>query len=269
MSYYQIEKIRPSVYTIYDPLGVYCYLVVGNKKALLFDVAHGISSLKEVVSEICDLPVEVVLSHGHWDHTEGAGEFQTLWLHPKDEHIFRRCFTKETRSLICDMYQEQIQTFTKGRFQIEAYIEGVAIPAIKHLEEDQVFDLGGVTAQIISMEGHTPGSVGLLLEKEKLLLTGDAANGHCWMFLEDSLEMPVYIAMLRKVFRLDFTTFCMSHAKKEFPKSDFEQYRKVAENITLEKAKPYDYKFKELGGYIYQEGDVAIVFDPKRLRQSV
>lgn len=44
------------------------------------------------------------------------------------------------------------------------------------LEPGQRFDLGGREAQVVSLAGHTRGSVGLLLERERLLLAGDALN---------------------------------------------------------------------------------------------
>jgi len=37
MSFYTIEQLQPWLYSIFDPLGLYCYLAVGDKSALLFD----------------------------------------------------------------------------------------------------------------------------------------------------------------------------------------------------------------------------------------
>jgi|GEM_PF-2812013 len=38
MGFYTVKNIYPWLYSIYDPLGSYCYLVVGNDEALLFDL---------------------------------------------------------------------------------------------------------------------------------------------------------------------------------------------------------------------------------------
>lgn len=43
---------------------VYCYLLVGSERALLFDTAYGEGNLREFVEEITDKPVMVVNSHG-------------------------------------------------------------------------------------------------------------------------------------------------------------------------------------------------------------
>jgi len=265
MSYYTTKKIQPWLYTIYDPLGVYCYLIVGKSRALLYDTGHGVAPLDEAVSKICDLPYDVVLSHGHWDHTGGAYQFGEVWLHPGDNELCLRHFTETARCLIADMYKEQIGKDIVFDFDRKEYIHCNNDVRLLPLEHDQIFDLGGVTVEIVPMEGHTAGSVGVLIREHKLLLTGDAANSHCWMFLEDCLHMSAYITMLKRLKNLDFDTFLMSHSEITYPKSDIEKYIRVAENIDFDKSTPYDYKFDILGGYLYEEDDVSIVFDPKRI----
>jgi len=265
MSYYTTKKIQPWLYTIYDPLGVYCYLIVGDNRALLYDTGHGIAPLDEVISKICDLPFDVILSHGHWDHTGGAYQFNEVWLHPSDNELCLRHFTETTRCAIADMYERQITEEKIFDFNREKYIHDSNVVSLMPLEHGQIFDLGNLTVEIVPMQGHTAGCAGVLIREHKLLLTGDAANGHCWMFLEDCLHMNVYIAMLKRLKKLDFDTFIMSHSELIYPKAEIEKYIKVAENIDFNKSKPYDYKFEQLGGYLYEEGEIGIVFDPKRI----
>jgi len=265
MNYYKIEKIQPWLYTIYDPLGVYCYLIVGENKALLYDTCHGIAPLGDAISQICNLPVDVVLSHGHWDHTGGAYRFEEVWLHPGDNELCLRHFNEDTRRSIADMYIEQLGEKNPYKFDREKYISISRNPKLKPLEHGQVFDLGGVTVEVVPMEGHTAGSVGVLVREHKLLLVGDATNGSCWMFLEDCLHMDIYIAMLKRNLDLDFNAFYMSHSELLYPKSDFIKYINVAENIDFSKSTPYGYKFEQLGGYSYEQDGVSIVFDPNRI----
>ena len=47
------------------------YLAVGDKKAALIDTGCGIGNVLDEVREITDLPVEVLLTHGHLDHCGG------------------------------------------------------------------------------------------------------------------------------------------------------------------------------------------------------
>ena len=268
MKYYTTVQLHPWLYTIYDPLGVYCYLIVGKDRALLYDTGHGLSPLDEAIKEVCDLPYDVILSHGHWDHTAGAYQFEKVWLHPGDNELCERHFTKKTRELICSMFENDLGEDISYSFDKDKYLDIDSNTQVELLPLDhgQIFDLGEITVEIVPMEGHTLGSVGALIREHKLLLDGDGANGHCWMFLEDCLKMDVYINMLRRTLELDFDNLIMSHSELIYPKSDFKRYLEVAENIDMAKSTPYDYKFKELGGYLYEESDgFGIVFDPNRL----
>lgn len=256
MSYYTVNKIYPWLYSIFDPRQVFCYLIVGEKSALLYDTAYGVGCLDEAIRAVCDLPYEVVLSHGHIDHVNGASQFDEVWIHPGDVELCLRHSSEEFRRNIAE-------NCNVPGFDEEKYISA-GVGNLKTLAEGKIFDLGGLTVEVISMEGHTLGSIGLLIHEHKILLDSDAANYHIWMFLEESLDMNVYIAMLKRMKELDFDTFFVGHSDQERPKSDFDKYIAVAENIDVEKSVPYE-AMPELGGYLYTEGDVSVVFNPKKL----
>ena len=52
---------------------VHAYLVVGSERAALIDTGTGIDSIKQVVDQLTRLPVVVLTTHAHWDHTGGHG----------------------------------------------------------------------------------------------------------------------------------------------------------------------------------------------------
>jgi glyoxylase-like metal-dependent hydrolase (beta-lactamase superfamily II) len=129
----------------------------------------------------------------------------------------------------------------------------------------KIFDLGGLQAEVIAMEGHTPGSVGLLVKDHGVLLVGDAANAHVWMFLDESLPVRDYIAMLKRVVGYEFDTFLTAHNNgKIHPKSEMLKYIETAENASLEKAEPYDGPMG-LKGFLYQEDGIGIVVSERTL----
>jgi glyoxylase-like metal-dependent hydrolase (beta-lactamase superfamily II) len=133
------------------------------------------------------------------------------------------------------------------------------------LEEGRVFSLGGITVEVVPMKGHTQGSIGLLVREHNVLFTSDAANSHVWMFLEESTTVADYIKMLERVIKLPFDTFFVGHQDDPRPKSEMERYMNVAKNIDIEKSSPYR-AFMGLSGTIYEEGDVAIVYNPEKLK---
>ena len=135
------------------------------------------------------------------------------------------------------------------------------------IEIGTVIDLGDMHVEIIGMEGHTKGSIGLLVKEHKLLFTGDAAISMIWMFLEESTDKATYIEMLKRVMKLDFTHFITGHLMTVFEKKIFEHYLEVAieakpensERVTFhnfERPNTFQYakKFNDLNiGICYQE----------------
>jgi len=61
----------PRVYHIRDGLDAHMTLLVGDREALLFDTGYGLADLLQAVRAITPLPLNAVLSHGHYDHANG------------------------------------------------------------------------------------------------------------------------------------------------------------------------------------------------------
>jgi len=260
MSYYTINKIHPWLYSIYDPLNVYCYLIVGDDKALLFDTGYGIASLQDTISEVTDKPVIVVLGHGHVDHVNGAYQFDEAWLHEADFDLFHAHSSEDWRRNIAEKLDPNA---TPQDFDPEAYITADT-NNLKKLDVGYVFDLGGIHVEIVGMEGHSAGSVGILIQEHRVLIDSDSANNHIWMFLPESLPISRYITMLERTLGLEFDTFFIGHSSEPRPKSELQKYIQVAHNASKEKSEPYE-MLPELNGFIYKEDDIAIVFSDKTL----
>lgn len=259
MSYYEVKEIYPWLHSIKDPMNVYMYLVVGEKRALLYDTGHGIAPIEPVIKEITNLPFDVVLGHGHIDHANGAYQFDQAWIHEEDIELCLRHTSKTARRRVL----EGLENPPEG-FDAEAYIKSGS-GNLKKLEEGHVFDLGGLQAEVVMMEGHTRGSIGLLIQEKRMLLNSDAANTHVWMFLKESMQIADYISMLERTINLPFDNFIVGHNDNPFPKEEyFRKFIDVAKNICVEKSKPYG-AIPELKGMIYQEGNAAIVFSKNKL----
>jgi hypothetical protein len=74
--WFEVYKPASDVFAIYEPhqaeetIG---YLIVGEKRALLFDTGMGISDIKKVSAELTKLPIIVLNSHTHDDHVAATG----------------------------------------------------------------------------------------------------------------------------------------------------------------------------------------------------
>ena len=262
MNFYKIKEIYPWLYSIYDPQSVYCYLLVGEEKALLFDTVYGIGSLPSVIREITDKPIYVVLGHGHLDHANGAYQFEEAWIHEADYELCGLHTSEEYRKTAIDQIKEYGIT-PPDDFNHDEYLKA-GTGNLKKLKDGKIFDLGGLHLEVIGMGGHTAGSIGLLAQEHRLLLTSDSATPQVWMFKEESLSVQEYIAMLERVNQLDFANFITGHTDALFPKSEFAKYIKAARNLSVEKSVPFKYH-PELKGLLYSEDGVEIVFSEAKL----
>jgi glyoxylase-like metal-dependent hydrolase (beta-lactamase superfamily II) len=55
-----------------------------NAKALLIDSLIGAGNLRAFCRELTDLPITLVNTHGHVDHTGGNFDFDECYIHPND-----------------------------------------------------------------------------------------------------------------------------------------------------------------------------------------
>lgn len=92
MKCFKAEKISPSITGITDISKTRCFLIEGEKSALLVDICIGISGLKSFVESCTGKDLTVVATHGHFDHVGGAEEFDKVYLSEKDFDIaFTTC----------------------------------------------------------------------------------------------------------------------------------------------------------------------------------
>lgn len=82
--YWRVEQIAPDTWAIGEPANDpdnYAYLLVGKRRAILIDSgATRDPDMSRVVAGLTALPVTVVPSHLHHDHTNGPGFFRNVAL---------------------------------------------------------------------------------------------------------------------------------------------------------------------------------------------
>ena len=269
MEYFTIKKYNDNLYQIKDKLGVLSTLVIGSKKALLFDTGYGIASLKDEVKKIKNKQLIVVNSHGHMDHACGNYQFDKVYISKEDIEVAKMYNSKKWRTN--NVIRAKGANALPKNFDEEKYInqnEG----NLEIINIGDIINLGDLELEVIKMEGHTIGSIGLLIKKWHLLLASDAACPFVWMFLKESTTVSEYINMLERVVKLDFDNFLVGHGMIMYPKSKFYDFINVAKSIDLSKSQKVEYEqFEDLNSYCYTNGvmygadDCGIVFDPNKL----
>jgi hydroxyacylglutathione hydrolase len=207
--WFNLNEIKDGIWAINDKTGVNCYLIEGETRSLLIDTGWGLGNLNELVKSLTSLPVEVVFTHGHPDHVNGAFQFSNLHITQKDEKLLRMFYIKETREQIINRFKDIIiPGFSKDKW-VNAKINDPTV-----IRENDVFDLGDRNISVIECPGHTPGSVCLLDRKNKILFSGDSIlTKPVLMNLETSLKLNTYLESLKHIdsFSEDFNIILSGH----------------------------------------------------------
>lgn len=156
-------KINENTYRIEDG-HVRFYLFIGSKRAALIDTGMNVPDARSIAEELTDLPLILINTHADPDHISGNAAFEKFYMSPKEEGNYR-------------------DHGGKGEFI--------------HIHEGEVIDLGDRPLRIIDIPGHTPGSIAIIDEKNRILISGDSVqDGDIFMF-GPRRNMDRYIESLR------------------------------------------------------------------------
>lgn len=154
---------------VFDEGGVRFFLLTGSESALMIDSGMQTHNAKELASELTQLPISLINTHADRDHTGSNHEFDFALMSPAE----------------CSNY------YHSGA-------KGKTVP----VWDGDVIDLGGRPLRIISIPGHTPGSIAILDEKNRRIFTGDPVqDGRIFMFGVQR-EMHAYIQSLDRLMAL-------------------------------------------------------------------
>jgi glyoxylase-like metal-dependent hydrolase (beta-lactamase superfamily II) len=197
--WFEVYKPASKVFAIYEPHQseeVISYLIVGGKRALLFDTGMGISDIKRVTLELTTLPILVLNSHTHNDHVGGNWEFSTVY--GRDTEFTRNNALGSREDAQAEIASDQICGALPPGFDPQTYqTRAWKIAAFTH--DGDKFDLGGRTLEVLATPGHTPDSIALIDRANGLLFTGDTYYpAPIWLFRPET-DLAAYAASIRRL----------------------------------------------------------------------
>ena len=159
----EIVKINDDTWRFEDD-SVRFFLLCGKDKAALVDSGMNTPNAREMAEKLTDLPLILINTHADPDHISGNGAFKEVYMSPAEEENYRHFGGK-----------------------------GTILP----VKEGDVIDLGGRSLQIIDIPGHTPGSIAILDEKYRVLISGDSVeDGNIFMF-GHGRDIDLYIKSMK------------------------------------------------------------------------
>lgn len=227
---FEAKMVLPNIFHIRDAMGVCMTLLAGSSRALLVDTGYGTEDVQAFVRTITDLPLTVLITHGHHDHALGARWFRETCMFAEDIPDFLTYTGEETRRRVLT------GALSKGLAVPEDFLTA-DIPLPQPLQAG-IIDLGGLTAQIIRCPGHTPGSAVVYVPERSLLLTADDWNPCTWLFFPAALPVHAYLANVRALGKLPYQHVLCSHQPTLFDRCMMDEFLTALTDDALCAAQP-------------------------------
>lgn len=152
-----MSKMKINHYVV-GPVQTNCYFVINDetKEMICIDPGASPDKLADMARKEGLKPVAVLLTHGHFDHAEGAEEFAKefgirIYAHELEKD------TLENPEINASWMMGKRQVFSADEF----------------LKDEQEIDLAGFHIRVLFTPGHTPGGCCYYFPYEEVLFSGD------------------------------------------------------------------------------------------------
>jgi glyoxylase-like metal-dependent hydrolase (beta-lactamase superfamily II) len=198
-SWFEVYRVAPGVFAIYEPHQfeeAISFLILGQKRAVLFDTGLGIGDIKSVVTALTPLPVTVLNSHTHNDHVGDNWEFSEIY--GMDTEFTRMDAKGSTVDAQAELTPDSICGELPAGFDAKGYATR-AFHITRWLHDGDTVDLGGRLLQVIATPGHTPDAICLLDRKNGLLFTGDTYYpAPIWLYRPET-DLGAYVRSVERI----------------------------------------------------------------------
>ena len=238
-NWFEIFRINKTTFAFLEPHHdeeVFSYLLLGSRKAALIDTGMGVANILAEVENITSLPVVVLNTHTHFDHTGDNFRFKEIAcfdhayelenLNSGHSNQFCKGFMQP------GSYRNLPPGFIPDKYKIKP---SKATIKLQHLDQ---MDLGDRVLTIHHTPGHSPGSICIEDSKYNILFTGDTYyRGTVFFHLpgssyHDCIETADYLHSLVE----GIEVLCPGHNECCSPKSDIISFQQAMAEIENEQA---------------------------------
>ena len=212
---YEIIQINEDTWRVEDN-GVRFFLLVGKDRALLIDSGMQVHNAKEIAEGLTSLPVQLLNTHADTDHIGSNAEFVAPYMSLSELSNYHR----------------------RGN-------HGEVTP----VWDGDVIDLGERKLTVIALPGHTPGSIAVMDEKYRVLISGDPIQDGVIFMQGVQRNMVAYRHSLQRLLTMTsrFDAIWPSHGSFPVAPSILPELITAAERIMAGEIVPFQ---KEIHGNI-------------------
>jgi len=154
----------------------------------------------------------IVLTHGHVDHTGSAAELHRATGAPVLAGAGDAAAIRAGDALPPPLFEDW-EVPIHQRVSVGLPDVAEPVPVDQELHDGDVLDVGG-GAEILSVPGHTEGSIAIYLPRHKVLFAGDTiANVGTVMLGTFNQDRSKTVASFRRLAALDAETACFGHGE--------------------------------------------------------
>jgi glyoxylase-like metal-dependent hydrolase (beta-lactamase superfamily II) len=230
--YWRVQKIAPDTFAIGEPEGDldnYEYLLVGETRALLIDAGATMRDIYPALAQLTSLPVTVIPTHLHFDHTNGLRYFHSIALIDLPETRSR----VNADGMVHLARYDYLRAFTPQDAPVFRVTEWV--------RPDSYIDLGGRRVQVLWTPGHTATSISVYDHPAKLIFTGDLIYPTSLYAFQPDASLSAYeetMARLLAILPPEVTIFGAHCCRNDVPAQapwleviDLEDVKRTVESI--------------------------------------
>ena len=227
---YEIIQVDAQTWRI-ENSGVRMFLLAGTERALLVDSGMTITNAREIAEGLTQLPIQLINTHADRDHIAGNDAFETVLMHPAE-------------------YVNYYQNGAKRKTPTPVW-------------DGDIIQLGEREIEVISIPGHTPGSIALLDKERRVLISGDPIqDGRIYMF-GVMRNMQAYRQSLEKIQkRIDeFDAIWPSHGTFPAAPEIIQQLMEAADRMERGEIEPTTATMRDFTIHVYDAGVATFLRD--------
>jgi len=218
-NWFTIEQIDRDTFSISEYKHweeIHCYLLCGEKYAVLIDTGLGVSNIRKIVDSLTELPVVAVTTHVHWDHIGGHKYFDNIAVHEAEKDwlsvrfpIPLQVVKNNLTRLPCDFPRD---------FDINAYQIFQGMPQ-RILHDGNFLNLGGREIQVIHTPGHSPGHCCFYEPERNYLYSGDLIYKGSLDAFYPTTDPHLFYQSIRRIRKYNIKKVLPGHHQLDIPVS--------------------------------------------------
>ncbi len=198
-SWFTVEQIDSTTFAISEYKHweeTHCYLLCGEKYAVLIDTGLGVSNIKQVVQKLTTLPVLVITTHVHWDHIGGHKWFENIAVYESEQEWLSTRFPIPLQIVKNNL--TRIPCELPPEFNLEDYQIYRGTPH-RILHHGDCLDFGNRRLMVIHTPGHSPGHCCFYEPDRKYLYSGDLIYKGCLDAFYPTTDPQLFYQSIRRL----------------------------------------------------------------------